>query len=531
MTSGDRLTRLAGASVLAVSCVTLAASIAHAELANDEAAERVAGHVFSQREQAERVSGGVWHSPGVSGQLPELASYPNEWGAIGILNADGPVEMEGHPFFEPSDENGRACVSCHQPNDAMSISVETIQERWRDTGGSDPIFAAIDGANCPSLDQSDPASHSLLLEKGLFRVFLPWPPKGPSGQPIEPEFTLEVVSDPTGCNLDPDYGLSSANPMVSVFRRPRVVGNMKYVMAPYAQYFNIKLGTPLEKDPETGKRVGMNLMADSRQPTLKGQAVEAGFTHLQLGRKLSPEELEAIQQYQEQVYVGQISSKLGGDLTDTPEVTGLGPIALRDGKPGLGNVISNPVFGFFDAWQVDENPENPEDAEAEFRASVARGSDIFFKRPFFIRDATYLTSIGLGNPIKRSCATCHNASLTGMDVAPGWIDVGSTNLPHAPSSPDLPMFKLTCRDDVRPHPYLGRVIYTHDPGRALISGICTDIGSITMQQMRGLAARAPYFANGSAETLHDLVNFYDRRFDIGLTSRERTDLVNFLSVL
>ena len=38
-----------------------------------------------------------------------------------------------------------------------------------------------------------------------------------------------------------------------------------------------------------------------------------------------------------------------------------------------------------------------------------------------------------------------------------------------------------------------------------------------MQQFRGLAARAPYFSNGSAATLRDLVDFYDRRFNIGFT--------------
>jgi cytochrome c peroxidase len=52
-----------------------------------------------------------------------------------------------------------------------------------------------------------------------------------------------------------------------------------------------------------------------------------------------------------------------------------------------------------------------------------------------------------------------------------------------------------------------------------------------MQQFRGLAARAPYFSNGSAETLRDLVVFYDRRFNIGYTSQEREDLINFLSAL
>ena len=83
----------------------------------------------------------------------------------------------------------------------------------------------------------------------------------------------------------------------------------------------------------------------------------------------------------------------------------------------------------------------------------------------------------------------------------------------------------------RPHPFLGRVIYTQDPGRALISGRCADVGSIVMGQFRGLSARAPYFTNGSALSLRDLVDFYDRRFNIGFTAVEKQDLTNFLSTL
>jgi cytochrome c peroxidase len=52
-----------------------------------------------------------------------------------------------------------------------------------------------------------------------------------------------------------------------------------------------------------------------------------------------------------------------------------------------------------------------------------------------------------------------------------------------------------------------------------------------MQQFRGLSARAPYFSNGSAKGLRELVDFYDRRFNIQLSEQERQDLVNFLSVL
>jgi len=58
-----------------------------------------------------------------------------------------------------------------------------------------------------------------------------------------------------------------------------------------------------------------------------------------------------------------------------------------------------------------------------------------------------------------------------------------------------------------------------------------DVGSIVMQHLRGLAARAPYFSNGSAKTLREVVDFYDRRFDMKLTDMEKDDLVNFLGVL
>jgi cytochrome c peroxidase len=75
------------------------------------------------------------------------------------------------------------------------------------------------------------------------------------------------------------------------------------------------------------------------------------------------------------------------------------------------------------------------------------------------------------------------------------------------------------------------VIYTNDPGRALISGRCMDVGAIVMQQFRGLSARAPYFSNGSAANLRELVDFYDRRFNSQYTEQEKQDLINFLSVL
>jgi hypothetical protein len=202
---------------------------------------------------------------------------------------------------------------------------------------------------------------------------------------------------------------------------------------------------------------------------------------------------------------------------------------MERNTPGLGDNFATPVFGYFDQWA---KPKTHDD-QAEFRASVARGMEIYFTRSFYIRDVTHLNTVGLGNPIRRTCATCHNARMTGMDTAPGWMDLGTGNLPwsnNLPSTANLPTFKVTCHSD-KIHPYLGRVIYTHDPGRALISGRCVDIGAITMQQFRGLSARAPYFSNGSAKDLAALIDYYDKRFEAHYTDQEKHDLVNFLSVL
>jgi cytochrome c peroxidase len=149
---------------------------------------------------------------------------------------------------------------------------------------------------------------------------------------------------------------------------------------------------------------------------------------------------------------------------------------------------------------------------------------------FLITDTAGINSpMGFGNPVRNSCVFCHNMTQMGNDVAPGQVDLGTTTLPFADSRPDLPMFRITCRGE--PHPHYGRVIYTTDPGFGLTTGRCADVGKITLQSMRGLAARAPYFANGLAEDLREVVEYYERRYNIGYTEQEKQDLVNLMSVL
>jgi cytochrome c peroxidase len=74
-------------------------------------------------------------------------------------------------------------------------------------------------------------------------------------------------------------------------------------------------------------------------------------------------------------------------------------------------------------------------------------------------------------------------------------------------------------------------VQTTDPGRALITGKWKDIGRFKGPTLRALASRAPYFHNGMAGDLAAVVDFYDQRFEIGLTAQEKADLVAFLRAL
>src|SRR4029077_20246709 len=77
----------------------------------------------------------------------------------------------------------------------------------------------------------------------------------------------------------------------------------------------------------------------------------------------------------------------------------------------------------------------------------------------------------------------------------------------------------------------GAIKQTTDPGRALITGKWKDIGRLKGPILRGLPSRAPYFHNGSAGTLGDVVDFYNQRFSVGFTAQEKDDLVAFLRTL
>src|SRR6185312_10915646 len=142
--------------------------------------------------------------------IPNLQHFRDVSGAVATFNTAGNGNLdEKNAFFQNQGTNGRSCASCHQPAQAFSITPEAVQEVYHRTHGQDPIFAAVDGANCPTGRQNDEDAHSLLLQNGLIRVAITLH--------ANPQFTIEAVHDPYKCAIS--YDPTTGSPIVSVYRR------------------------------------------------------------------------------------------------------------------------------------------------------------------------------------------------------------------------------------------------------------------------------------------------------------------------
>ena len=459
----------------------------------------------------------LWVQPGATGMLFPTTDFLDPEGMLGMVNTSGVIQTGGHAFFDALGTNDRGCVSCHQPSQAMSLAALNVRRRWEDSLGHkmDPVFAAVDGANCPTLPVEQKESHSILLSRGAFRISLSLPAKDSDGKPLVPDFTIAVVKDPTGCNSGAVYGPEAQAPNISVYRRPRMVANFPQIPAEGGCGPDVKMAA---------------IMADGREPTLKSQAIDASLSHLELKFAPNAQQLKQIVDFECQVFTAQSFDRQNWVIAQAKSPPGLGPqsmaLAVKISTYLKSTSDGGPVFQSFEAWK--NAPDPGSSAELNLRRSVARGAELFTGRRFDIDGAVGVNVSHAA--VRGTCATCHDLAMSGMASA-RWIDTGSTNQPWAIAAPDLPLFKITCNPDAPAHPFLGREIVTQDPGRAMTTGKCADIGAIAVQQLRGLAARAPYFSNGSAATLGDVVDFYDRRFKADFSAQEKQDLVNFLSVL
>jgi cytochrome c peroxidase len=404
-----------------------------------------------------------------------LYPFPNENGVGQTYVAGGRLDTTG-PFFQSLGTNGRSCATCHQPGDSWSVSPRHIQQRFNQTQGTDPIFRTNDGANCSTLDTSTVAArrsaYSMLLDKGVIRVELP--------VPVGAEFTVVHVDNPYGCT-------SAQN--LSVYRRPLPATNLRFLTT---------------------------IMWDGREPDLLHQANDATTGHAQ-GADLPENVKRQIVDFETLLTSAQIIGP-GGKLDEHGNRGGPLPLSAQQFFLGINDPLDPNAHFTPNAFDLFSSVGVADDSQA----AVGRGQAIFNTKPIAIQNVTGLNDVLGIATIGGTCTTCHNTPNVGNHSVPLAVNIGINDASRR--TPEMPLFLLANKTT-------GETVQTLDPGRALITGKWKDIGKTKGPILRALSGRAPYFHNGSAATLNDVVDFYDTRFSIGLTAKEKSDLVAFLSAL
>lgn len=465
----------------------------------------------------------------------EVRVSPDPSGLLATVNLNGHTRPDG-AFFQSLGTNGRSCASCHVASQAFSISADGVRERFERTHGKDPLFAAVDGANCADVAQADRRGHSLILRSGLIRVALPVPDPA--------EFTLSVVHDPYGCALQFDPGTNKT--MISVYRRPLPTANLSFLSA--VMFDGRETIAPLT-DSTTFLA---NLTAD-----LKHQAIDATNGHAQASHPPTDAQVADIVSFELGLFTAQWRDQYAGVLSAAGAQGGPWLLSKEVYYPGVNDSLGGDPGGvafdaramtLFDAWAAPEdNDRNSYGDLADARRAIAAGETLFNSAPMQIVNVRGLndnTAIGNPDSFVGHCTSCHDTPNIGNHSLPLPLDIGTSHavLPSMETDPaitaglaqlgmpDLPVFLVSgC-----PNPFAANEpesFYTSDLGKALLTGKCADLNRTKGPILRALAARAPYFHNGAAANLRQLVNFYDERFAMKLSDLQKTELVAFLKSL
>lgn len=484
----------------------------------------------------------------MDGQFPYFARFisngfllPNPNGASTTYSANGGgIDLTG-PFFQSMGTNGRSCATCHQASDGMSVSAANVELRFLLTQGTDPIFRTVDGSNCNhdinvSKLEGRRAAYSLLRSRGLIRI--------PLAVPATANYQVTNVSNPYGCN---------ETDTISQYRRPLPTTNLRFLSA--------VMFDGRESTPATGTtKIIYSNYPTALQSDLAHQSVDATVDHAQGdGTRPTPAEQQEIVNFEMGLSTAQIlgyntgflnaHGAQGGPLGFMNEpyfismnssVNFLVPALEQPGgqvTPGDGQ-FSPAIFNTFDGW--DKLPAN------DPRAAVARGQALFNSLPINITGVAGINDdvstgglVAGGVPsLTGTCGTCHDTPNVGNHSFPTPLNIGTGDLNPSNGSTSLGglniayLPKITvCKTDPSTGLATSTCKTTTDLGQALIDGNFDHVGKIKGPILRGLSARAPYFHNGSAQSLLDVVHFYETRFSLTLTHQQESDLVAFLSSL
>jgi cytochrome c peroxidase len=445
---------------------------------------------------------GLALSHGDSGQVvPRFQEFSDPQGRFANFNPGGPTDTSKNAFFQDIGTNGRRCVTCHQASDAWTVTPSHIQARFEATQGTDPIFRTNDGSGCPTQDVSSVKArreaYGLLLNKGLIRI--------EQQVPANAEFTVLNNDNPYGCN---------SIAALSAYRRPLPTTNVPF------------LSTIMWDGRETLKNSDGTFkpIADD----LAKQATDATTGHAQ-GQPPTAEQIQQIIDFETHIFTAQTHDREAGDLDDDGAKGGPRHLSNQDFFIGIndplgGNPTGAPftstIFDIYDKWsQIDDRRYDEHTRE---RRAVARGEHLFNTLQIPITGVAGLNDALNVPVINGFCGTCHDSPNAGDHSVPAPLNIGLVDASRR--TPDLPLITVMCNAT-------GQVTQVTDIGRAMVTGKCADIGKFKGPILRGLAARAPYFHNGSAATLTDAVNFYDTRFELHLSQQDKDDLVAFLKTL
>jgi cytochrome c peroxidase len=427
----------------------------------------------------------------------------NASGLVRTIDLNGALDL-GNPFFKDLGTNGRSCFSCHRPGQGWTITPESVQHRFEESRGLDPIFRTNDGSNCEGADVSTlgkrRAAYSLLLTRGLIRIGI--------DVPIGAEFVLDSVDDPYHCGAPPFTA--------SMYRRPLPATNLRFLSA--------VMWDGRESSPTT------TVLQD-----LANQADDATTGHAQASLHLTTQEAQDIVAFETGLFTAQARDNKAGSLHANGAMGGPVSLSQQPFFVGINDPVGlNPagvpfdprVFTIFRAWASEGEPRHDEIERA--RRAIARGQEIFNTKPIVItgvaglNNQTFSNGFTVPDPFTGTCTTCHDTPNTGDHSVKAPLNIGLTEASRR--TPDMPLYTLRRLST-------GQKVQTTDPGRAMITGKWADVGKFKGPILRALAARAPYFHNGSASTLDAVLDFYETRFGIGLTTQERADLVAFLRAL
>jgi len=234
---------------------------------------------------------------------------------------------------------------------------------------------------------------------------------------------------------------------------------------------------------------GGNSVGTDQRAGLENQA-RRNVTGAQQGAPAPADVIANIVDFESSLFTAQLNG-VGVGRLDADGARG-GPQALAAMQKTAGR------FDLFDTWVGHDNVR---------RAQIARGQTLFNEI----------------NPGGRSCNACHNSANNGTNTNDLlFFDIGTASA--AARTPDLPLYTFQNRTT-------GERRQLTDAGRGNITGAWSDLGRFKTPTLRALAARAPYFHNGIAATLEDVIRHYEARLGFIFTDQQRADLAAFLKAL